>query len=244
MCFGHKVYKFESCPYFTYTTKSMLFLLIWYAKNVMLNNSYVVNLYGSQFTDNVLIIFYLISILFAILVIISKNPIISVLFLISLFLAVSFYLMFLGLNFLGISYLLVYIGAVSILFLFILMLIDVRVSELLDETYNNVLLSIIIAFSFNLTVSKIITQNIYSANESHTNKIFSLFNMNYILKENYNDNIILVSSESWENNIINTYYIVTLGNILYSNFCIWLILTSIILLLAMVGCIIITIKQE
>ena len=59
------------------------------------------------------------SIISGILVIISKNPIVSVLFLISLFLSISSYLIILGINFIGLSYLLVYVGAVSILFLFI-----------------------------------------------------------------------------------------------------------------------------
>src|SRR3989440_1723125 len=146
----------------------------------MLNYIYVVSTYSEEFKDNALTIVSLISIFFGILVIISKNPIISVLFLISLFLSVSFYLMLLGLNFLGISYLLVYIGAVSILFLFILMLINVRVSELLSETYNSIVLSIIIAFSFNISVSNIFTQNIYNFNKFFdNNNYFSLFNMNY-----------------------------------------------------------------
>src|SRR3954467_6083386 len=55
----------------------------------------------------------LISILLGILVIISKNPIVSVLFLIGLFLCISAYLILTGLNFIGLSYLLVYIGAVK-----------------------------------------------------------------------------------------------------------------------------------
>ena len=59
------------------------------------------------------------SILCGIFVIISKNPIVSVLFLIGLFLNIAGYLMMLGMNFIGLSYLLVYVGAVSILFLFI-----------------------------------------------------------------------------------------------------------------------------
>jgi hypothetical protein len=55
---------------------------------------------------------YIIAILLGILVIISKNPIVSVLFLIGLFLCISAYLILTGLNFIGLSYLLVYIGAV------------------------------------------------------------------------------------------------------------------------------------
>ena len=221
----------------------MLLPLLYFIRYLMLNYVYVVSTYSEEFKDNALIIVSLISVFFGILVIISKNPIISVLFLISLFLSVSFYLMLLGLNFLGISYLLVYIGAVSILFLFILMLINVRVSELLSETYNSIVLSIIIAFSFNISVSNIFTQNIYNFNKFfENNNYFSLFNMNY--KFNDKDNVVFISSESWDTSLIDTSYIVTIGNVLYSTYSIWLILTSIILLLAMVGCIIITIKQK
>jgi NADH-ubiquinone oxidoreductase chain 6 len=98
----------------------------------------------------------LFSILSGILVIISRNPIVSVLYLIGLFLTISIYLMLIGLNFIGLSYLLVYIGAVSILFLFILMLIDVRISELHADTNNSLYLSIIIALIFYINVGNII----------------------------------------------------------------------------------------
>ena len=57
-------------------------------------------------------------------------------FLIGLFSTISCYLILIGLSFIGISYLLVYVGAVSILFLFILMLINIRISELSSDTNN------------------------------------------------------------------------------------------------------------
>jgi NADH-ubiquinone oxidoreductase chain 6 len=56
--------------------------------------------------------------------------------------------MTLGFNFLGLAYLLVYVGAVSILFLFILMLINVRISELLSNTSNSIALAIFITIAF------------------------------------------------------------------------------------------------
>ena len=60
--------------------------------------------------------------------------------------------MALGLNFIGLSYLLVYVGAVSILFLFILMLINVRISELSSENNNSIPLGIIIVILFSSTL--------------------------------------------------------------------------------------------
>lgn len=93
-----------------------------------------------------------IAICFGISIIITKNPILSVLFLIGLFATISIYLMSLGLTFLGLSYLLVYVGAISILFLFILMLINVRISELVTEGKNSVPLAIIAVLCFNNSV--------------------------------------------------------------------------------------------
>lgn len=80
----------------------------------------------------------------AILIIISRNPIFSVLFLIGLFLCISSYLTLLGINFIGLSYILIYVGAVSILFVFILMLINIRISELVNDTSNSIPLAILI----------------------------------------------------------------------------------------------------
>src|ERR1035437_7622442 len=104
--------------------------------------------YTNGYRIEILDIFAIIAVLSGILIIISKNPILSVLFLIGLFLSIACYLMTLGLNFIGLAYLLVYVGAVSILFLFILMLINVRISELLSNTSNSIPLAIFISISF------------------------------------------------------------------------------------------------
>ena len=71
-----------------------------------INNEMTFNGYSIYNLD----LLYIIAILLTILVIISKNPIVSVLYLIGLFLSISAYLILTGLNFLGLSYLLVYIG--------------------------------------------------------------------------------------------------------------------------------------
>src|SRR5271168_3155501 len=112
----------------------------------------------------ILDLIFIISIICSIFVIVSKNPIISVLFLIGLFLSISSYLIILGINFIGLSYLLVYVGAVSILFLFILMLINVRISELLSDTSNNIPLAIIIIIIFNYIVYQLLPYNIKTFN--------------------------------------------------------------------------------
>jgi NADH-ubiquinone oxidoreductase chain 6 len=141
-----------------------------------MNSLYIlIETYTNGYSVETLDLISLISILCGILVIISKNPIVSVLFLIGLFLSISTYLMVLGLNFIGLSYLLVYVGAVSILFLFILMLINVRISELLSNTSNSIPLAIIIIISFNYPVYQVLPYGITVFNSS----AFNLFTLHH-----------------------------------------------------------------
>lgn len=189
------------------------------------------------------------SILCGVFVIISKNPIVSVLFLIGLFLNIAGYLMMLGINFIGLSYLLVYVGAVSILFLFILMLINVRISELVTDNNNSIPLAIMIGIVFYLTLYKLLSPNAVSqglynlefnimSNDSSDVK----YALNNMLNINNND-LSFISSQVWDGILSETSHITTIGNIIYTVYPLWLILTSIILLLAMIGAIVITIKQ-
>src|ERR1700709_1192255 len=130
-----------------------------------MNTLYIlIETYTNGYRVEVLDIISLISVLCGILVIISKNPIVSVLFLIGLFLSISCYLIILGLNFIGLSYLLVYIGAVSILFLFILMLINVRISELLIDSLNSIPLAILLGSFFNYFVNNVLPYTVIAFN--------------------------------------------------------------------------------
>lgn len=216
-----------------------------------MSNLYILNeIITNSLNYNYLNFVSILAILSGISVIISKNPIVSVLFLIGLFLTMASYLMMLGINFIGLSYLLVYVGAVSILFLFILMLINVRISELVVNSSNSIPLAIMIGIFFNISLSKVFPYKLNS--EIGFNKIFSTEmysihnNINYILNNFYslyNNELSFVTSQVWDGRLAETFHITTIGNIIYTNYPLWLILTSIILLLAMIGSILITIKQ-
>jgi len=172
---------------------------------------------------NIILIIEFFIILLAIFVIISRNPIISILFLIGLFLLIAIYLILIGLNFIGLSYLLVYIGAVSILFLFILMLIDIRVSELQTDTNNSIFLGILIGILY----YNIISNNIYNYN---------------IISNTYYNNINYSLYNTWDGSLIENYDLISIGNIIYTNLSLWLIISLLILLLSMIGSIKINIK--
>ena len=221
-----------------------------------MNSLYIINdSFTNGYRAEILDFFSLASILSGIFVIISKNPIISVLFLIALFLSIASYLIILGLSFIGLSYLLVYVGAVSILFIFILMLINVRISELLSETTNSMPLAIIIAICFNYPLYQILPYSLAAFN-SYTANLNNTF-IDIWYNNNYSDylnkfrnfskdtgEISFVTANTWDSNIAETSHITSIGNIMYTSYSIWLIITSVILLLAMVGAIVITIKQK
>lgn len=179
----------------------------------------------------------LLSILCAVFVIITRNPIVSVLFLIGLFCTIATYLILLGINFIALSYLLVYVGAVSILFLFILMLINIRISELVNDNSNGIPLVIVVSVYFNMSIYKLISNNLVAAN--YTNNYRSV---DYLL--NREDSLLLVTSKCWDTNLAETDHIAGIGNVMYSNYSILLIIASVVLLLAMVGAIVITIRQK
>jgi NADH-ubiquinone oxidoreductase chain 6 len=172
--------------------------------SILIINETFTNGYRAEILD----IISIVSIISGIFVIISKNPIVSVLFLIGLFLSISSYLIILGINFIGLSYLLVYVGAVSILFLFILMLINVRISELLSDASNSIPLAVIITIAFNYPIYKVLpysiaTLNSYIIDLNNTlNKIFynnygNLFNQVLSSSNNrtYNNEILFVTSK-------------------------------------------------
>jgi len=99
----------------------------------------------------------------------------------------SSYLMLLGINFIGLSYILVYVGAVSILFLFILMLINIRISELTSNTSNSLILGVLVIYIFFTNIEYIIQY------VSETDRLHLLPNFNLFFN-NYDFNIILKNS--------------------------------------------------
>lgn len=237
----------------------------------MFNLFELINSVINGFSGVILEILSVLSVLFGIYVINSKNPIVSVLFLIALFATISVNLIMLGVNFIGLSYLLVYVGAVSILFLFILMLINVRISELLNDTSKSIPLAIFtglsIGFPLYIVLNVIdfiknylkvnlnlwIDYGIRNLNNRNSHDLFNDKGRGY--KKSYEDinyfkewitksePINYTSSNDWETTLVESTDIASVGNNLYSTYPIWLIISSLILLLAMIGAITITKKD-
>lgn len=189
----------------------------------------------------------ILAIISGIFVIITKNPVISVLFLIILFLNISGYLILIGISFVGLSYILVYLGAVSILFLFTLMLINIRVSELLTGNNNSVPLGFLFGIVFYYPLNSVLPSGFGGVARSLINRLESWINcekisLKYSIINKFE--IDLSTFLKWDGHIISSSQILSIGSHLYTSYSIWLIVVSIILLLAMVGCIILVISFE
>lgn len=215
----------------------------------------VYELFTNGYLTGSLDIISLLALLCGISIIINKNPIVSVIFLIGLFASISTYLILLGLTFIGLSYLIVYIGAVSILFLFILMLINIRTSELQSNNKNSIPLGLFVTILFNITLFQLLPYYMAILN-NYNNKLNNILyylplnkysdTINFINKslDINNINVMFVSSSNWDGNMAETSHISAIGNIIYTSYNMWIFIASFILLLAMVGAIIITIKTE
>ena len=199
------------------------------------------------------------AILSGILVITSKNPVISVLFLISVFVNVAGYLVIIGVGFVGISYLIVYVGAVAILFLFVIMMLNVQLAELSSagsEYTQNLPLGTILGtlFLFELVsilpvsfkgLSTFNLTNVFSGFSDISLGLFNWFNTQLVTETNITTDVHQVFNQS---SAIETYFsnylqIQSIAQNLYTYGSIWLLVTSIILLLAMIGPVTLSIKK-
>lgn len=196
---------------------------------------------------NILAFGTLLSSIFAIT---SKNPIISVIFLISTFVQAALYLILIGINFVGISYIIIYVGAIAVLFLFVIMMINIKLTEILEtgiQYTKNLPLAIGIGSLFIFIIFTIIPYN-YNNLPALSFLLDNLTYLNIILSNSINVSTNLINSIVNNQNlyflsdVIITEFqqIEVLGFGLYINEAVLLITLSLILLLAMLATIVIS----
>ena len=92
--------------------------------------------------------YFLVSVISSFFVITTKNPVFSILFLIFSFTNVSCLLFLFNFEFLPISFLIIYVGAVAVLFLFVLMMLNIKLAELQESYSNYIPVSIVFGLIF------------------------------------------------------------------------------------------------
>ena len=183
------------------------------------------------------------TIISSILVITSKNPVIAVTFLIAVFMNAAGYLILLGVGFIGITYIILYVGAITVLFLFVIMMINIKLTDIL-ETGSQYTKNLPLA----LTVGALYLFIMYTIMPFTFNNVNTL---NNVLDFFTNLNSLLLNSEITSSSalavntalnpviadtaISNFIQIQAIGFNLYSYGAILLIICSMLLLLAMVA---------
>nr|YP_010952430.1 NADH dehydrogenase subunit 6 [Ancyromonas sigmoides]WMQ52534.1 NADH dehydrogenase subunit 6 [Ancyromonas sigmoides] len=157
--------------------------------------------------------------IFSMAVISSRNPIYSLFYLICVFIQISMLLLAAGVEFISFLILMVYVGAISILFLFVVMMMDINLLALKQSPLNQQ----------GLFITFVFLNFVYWFN------IFSNFSMQESTPLFFVD---------WSSVQASTGSLFVVASHLYSSYAVAFILASYILLVAMVGAIVITLKQK
>ena len=166
-------------------------------------------------------IFSIIAVISAIMVTVSKNTVHSVFFLILDFISISCLFIMIGAEFLGMIMLIVYVGAVAVLFLFVVMMLNVAQQKnqwfISEESSGHIPIGLIIS----------------------TIIFFELIIV--IGGWKYKPDLLNSTNLTTINEISNTH---SLGKILYTDYIHIFQISGMILLVAMIGAIVLTFRQR
>lgn len=169
-------------------------------------------------------LFYLFSTLLiftSIMVIVSKQPIFSLLFLVSSFVLSSFILFLLECELLALLFLIIYVGAIAVLFLFAIMMLESKLNNLSKNSIKYAPIGLIFGITFFvpqlLEISKRFSKNSYNNNSFYQNKL-----------------------QNWYDLIDSTSDVEVYGQVLYSYFVLHILVAGLILLLVLIGVVYLT----
>ncbi|MEN2494585.1 MAG: NADH-quinone oxidoreductase subunit J [Hyphomicrobiaceae bacterium hypho_1] len=162
-------------------------------------------------------IFASVAVLSASMVIVARNPVHAVLFLIATFFNAAALFVLLGAEFLAMLLVIVYVGAVAVLFLFVVMMLDVDFAELRAGFIKNAPLGAIVG---TLLLAELILVIGFSQ---------------------YSSNIVGQPAIAIDSNVTNTEAI---GRVLYTKYIFFFQSAGLILLVSMIGAIVLTLRHK
>ena len=165
--------------------------------------------------------FSTIAVFAAIMVTVSRNTVYSVFFLILVFISISILFIMIGAEFLGMIMLIVYVGAVAVLFLFVVMMLNIT-EQLAKRPSRKGLIN-------NISVGSIVGVIIF------------LELLVVVGGWKYKGTFVPLSATNLNMDISNTH---ALGNILYTDYIHLFQISGMILLVAMIGAITLTFSKR
>lgn len=171
-------------------------------------------------SQTLLLCFAVIAVYSSFFVISVLNPVYSVLFLVLVFLSVSGMFFILQLEFLPLSLIIVYVGAIAILFLFVVMMLDIKVTS----SSNN--------FFKYLPITSVIGGGVFLV-------VFFRLKTDFVFP-GYSEVPFLVVP--WFYSVDKMPNIEAIGQVLYTHYFILFLISGIILLVAMIGAVSLTLQ--
>lgn len=172
------------------------------------------------------------SLLCGVCVITSKNPIHAVLFLVLVFFNVSGLLILLGVEFLALLFLIIYVGAIAVLFLFIIMMLTIKIPDYKIIMYRYLPIGLILGAGFLFQILVVFESELCSLILISPNAIVHYSNF-------YLNSIII-----WNFEIRPITNIEVFGSVLYTHYVYLFLISGIILLISMIGAITLTLHHR
>lgn len=166
-------------------------------------------------SNTLFIIFSFFLVICALMVIVSKHPIFSLLFLVGCFIFSSFLLFLLECEFLALLFILIYVGAIAVLFLFVIMMIDTKSINLSKNVMKYIPVGLVFFIFFLIPV---------------LNLIFDHFNTNFLTNSFYFNKY-----QNWYDIVDSVSDVEAYGQVLYSYFVLHFLIAGFTLLLVLVG---------
>jgi NADH-quinone oxidoreductase subunit J len=193
-------------------------------------------------------IFSSIAITSAIFVIYSKNTVYSVFFLILVFINITGLLLVSEVEFLAIMLIIIYVGAITVLFLFVVMMLNIKKINKNNDNYGYLPIIILISFIFFIEIfiifSKSFTSYQFFILKKH--KMLTYWKLSAFWNRYppalYQDLPYHYSKYLAKYDTITN--IETLGHILYSYYSLFLLIAGIILLIALIGAVTLTVEEK
>lgn len=187
-----------------------------------------------MFLNNTYISFLLcIPVVFSFVVIISKNPVHSILSLIFVFFNISGIFILLEVEFLALLFIIVYVGAVAVLFLFVVMMLNIKLVSLSISMYRYIPLFCIFGFLFFLEFVFIFNNDFIFVS------IDSLFLLLFHKCSFYNSLLL-----NWKFSAMSPLNLIIFSKILYTRYVCFFFISGIVLLTSMIGCISLTLHRR
>jgi NADH:ubiquinone oxidoreductase subunit 6 (subunit J) len=184
-------------------------------------------------------LFYLFSslaLVSGIMVIQSRNPVHSVLFLILVFFNAAGLLILLGLDFFAMIFLVVYVGAIAVLFLFVVMMLNIKLAEINEKRLRYLPIGGVLGILFLFEILLIVDNDLIPLVNYNTNQSSEITITLLTLLKSFN-------FINWSTKIETITNIEAIGQIIYTYYFSFFLIASIILLVAMIGAIVLTMQK-